>query len=66
MNPPSRTSGLYPQGRKPKFYPSEVMTMAILLDNGWTVTRVAAEFGTVRSVVARYLKHDFSPQRWVA
>ena len=61
---PSRSAGLYPRGRKPKFFPSDVLTMAILLDNGWSITRIAEEFRTVRSVVARYLHHEFGPKRW--
>jgi hypothetical protein len=66
MKPPSLTPGLLPSGRKPKFYPSDVLVMAILRDDGWTVTRIAREFGTVRSVVARYLHHRFTPGRWAA
>ena len=66
MNPPSIIPGLLPRGRKPKFFPSDVLTMAILRDDGWSVTRIAREFGTVRSVVARYLHHEFSPRRWAA
>jgi hypothetical protein len=66
MKPPSHTPSLLARGRKPKFYPSDVLTMAILLDDGWTVTRIAAEFKTVRSVVARYLHHRFTPGRWAS
>ena len=64
MDYPSHCAGLYPRGRKPKFYPSDVLCMAILFDNGWSITRIAGEFCTVRSVVTRYLHHEFGPKRW--
>jgi hypothetical protein len=61
---PSTTPTGTPRGRKPRFGPGDVLTMAILHDNGWTITRLAAEYRTVRSVVSRYLFHSFNPERW--
>lgn len=66
MTFPSQAPTGTPPGRKPKFSPSDVLAMAILRDSGWTVTRIAREYGTVRSVVARYLHHRFTPGRWAA
>jgi hypothetical protein len=51
-----------PSGRKPRFYPTDAMCMAILRDNGWTYDRIAASFGTVRSVVRDYI--EARPSRW--
>jgi len=53
------------RGRKPRFMPSDVLTMALLRDNGWTFDRIAAEYRTSRSVVTRYLS-QFTPGRWAA
>lgn len=66
MTFPSQMPSRVRSGRKPRFGPSDVLTMAILRDNGWSYDRIAAEFGTVRSVVTKYLRDEFVPWRWAA
>jgi hypothetical protein len=65
MNRARYSPGGVARGRKPRFMPSDVLTMAILRDNGWTYDRLAAEYRTSRSVVMRYLA-CFTPGRWAA